>query len=490
MTSRFHYRSEVKANWKLYMDAFQEFYHAPVLHANQSPAKYSKAAAEAGFEAPHYRIDGPHRLVSTSGIRAWEMDSEMRKPMEDICQSGLFGPWDKPDLGEMPAGLNPAKCDPWGLDSFQLFPNFVILVWGQGLVSDLPLLADVVSTPTSSRARCTSRSRARRASASPRNWPRCRSRSTACRTPNTLEATQTMVESGWSTSSCCATRRCATLFSATPRRVRRVAAFRYRWWQTNDFFLSDTPSWTIGADEVIAALESASEGPVPEGNVGGGTGNVGYLFKAGIGTASKKAKTPSGEYTVGILVQSNHGRREDFCYAGLPVGRVIGADLVPFPKVVADDPYLIVPAFFAAAEKKYKEDGSVIIVIATYADGASVRPLGAAAVVGLGRTGGFGNNSSGDFCLCFSTGNRLPQGPVKTISGLAMMPNEHMTPLFQATVEATESALINSLLMAETMIGRRGNTAWALSPCEIFFAGASRGRRPCPGPILICWRSA
>ena len=74
MTSRFYYRSEVKANWKLYMDAFQEFYHAPVLHANQSPTKYSKAAAEAGFEAPHYRIDGPHRLVSTSGIRAWEMD--------------------------------------------------------------------------------------------------------------------------------------------------------------------------------------------------------------------------------------------------------------------------------------------------------------------------------------------------------------------------------------------------------------------------------
>ena len=109
MTSRFYYRSEVKANWKLYMDAFQEFYHAPVLHANQSPTKYSKAAAEAGFEAPHYRIDGPHRLVSTSGIRAWEMDAEMRKPMEDICQSGLFGPWDKPDLGEMPAGAQPGE---------------------------------------------------------------------------------------------------------------------------------------------------------------------------------------------------------------------------------------------------------------------------------------------------------------------------------------------------------------------------------------------
>ncbi|MCX4091351.1 aromatic ring-hydroxylating oxygenase subunit alpha [Nocardia sp. alder85J] len=132
MTSRWTYRSEVKANWKLYLDAFQEFYHAPVLHANQSPAKYSKAAAQAGFEAPHYRIDGPHRLVSTSGVRAWEMDAQMRKPIEDICRSGLFGPWEKPDLGPMPAGLNPAGCDPWGLDSFQLFPNFVILIWGQG----------------------------------------------------------------------------------------------------------------------------------------------------------------------------------------------------------------------------------------------------------------------------------------------------------------------------------------------------------------------
>ncbi|PXW24531.1 UNVERIFIED_CONTAM: Rieske-like 2Fe-2S protein [Williamsia faeni] len=132
MTSRFYYRSEVKANWKLYMDAFQEFYHAPILHANQSPANFSAAAAKAGFEAPHYGIEGPHRLVSTSGIKIWEMDPSMRKPIEDICEGGLFGPWDKPDLGEMPSGVNPAKCDPWGLDSFQLFPNFVILLWSQG----------------------------------------------------------------------------------------------------------------------------------------------------------------------------------------------------------------------------------------------------------------------------------------------------------------------------------------------------------------------
>ena len=96
------------------MDAFQEFYHAPVLHAKQSPTKFSNAAHEAGFEAPHYRIDGPHRLVSTSGIRAWELDPEMRKPMEDISRSGLFGPWDEPDLGEMPVGRQPRQVRPVG----------------------------------------------------------------------------------------------------------------------------------------------------------------------------------------------------------------------------------------------------------------------------------------------------------------------------------------------------------------------------------------
>ena len=132
MTSHFAYRAPVGANWKLYMDAFQEFYHAPILHAKQSPDAYSAAAAQAGFEAPHYQLDGPHRLVSTSGIRFWEMADDMIKPMERTTRGGLFGPWDEADLGPMPPGLNPSGCDPWGLDSFQLFPNFVILIWSQG----------------------------------------------------------------------------------------------------------------------------------------------------------------------------------------------------------------------------------------------------------------------------------------------------------------------------------------------------------------------
>jgi glycine betaine catabolism A len=134
MTERWLYRAEVKANWKLFMDAFQEFYHAPVLHARQSPPLVASAAQNAGFEAPFYKIEGPHRLVSTSGIRAWDLPSDMRKPIEDIARSGLFGPWDSPalDMDKPPPGLNPGGCEPWGLDSFQVFPNFVILIWAQG----------------------------------------------------------------------------------------------------------------------------------------------------------------------------------------------------------------------------------------------------------------------------------------------------------------------------------------------------------------------
>ncbi|MDO3646953.1 aromatic ring-hydroxylating oxygenase subunit alpha [Nocardia mangyaensis] len=132
LTERYTYRAEVGANWKLYLDAFQEFYHAPILHGKQTPDNFSVAAQQAGFEAPHYQLDGPHRLVSTSGVVTWELDAAMRKPMEDITRSGLFGPWDVPDLGAMPAGLNPAGCQPWGLDSFQLWPNFTILIWSGG----------------------------------------------------------------------------------------------------------------------------------------------------------------------------------------------------------------------------------------------------------------------------------------------------------------------------------------------------------------------
>jgi hypothetical protein len=105
-----------------------------VLHAKQSPGAARPEVQAAGYEALHYQLDGPHRLVSSGGVRAWEIPPQMLKPMESVTRSGLFGPWDAPDLGlaELPGGVNPSRGKPWGLDSFQIWPNFVILIWERG----------------------------------------------------------------------------------------------------------------------------------------------------------------------------------------------------------------------------------------------------------------------------------------------------------------------------------------------------------------------
>ena len=142
LTERYFYRATVNSNWKLYMDAFQEFYHAPILHAKQTPPDLSTSMQQAGFEAPAYAIDGPHRLVSTAGVHPWTLPENMLKPMELITRSGLFGPWDKPDLDFDPEGGDqPRRLRPLGA---RLVPGLAQLRdpgLGPELVPHLPLLA-------------------------------------------------------------------------------------------------------------------------------------------------------------------------------------------------------------------------------------------------------------------------------------------------------------------------------------------------------------
>ncbi|MET0728488.1 MAG: aromatic ring-hydroxylating dioxygenase subunit alpha [Acidimicrobiales bacterium] len=131
MTQVHKYRAEIGANWKLFIDAFMEFYHAPVLHAKQATEEESRKLQGYGFEALSYDVDGPHAMVSSWGGMAPPKDLSMVKPIERVLRSGLFGTWDAPDIGldELPPGLNPARHPAWGEDSFLFFPNFMLLVW-------------------------------------------------------------------------------------------------------------------------------------------------------------------------------------------------------------------------------------------------------------------------------------------------------------------------------------------------------------------------
>src|SRR4051794_5283568 len=129
MTQVTKYRAEVGSNWKLFIDAFAEFYHAPVLHAKQAISDESRKLQGFGFEGLWYALDGPHGMVSSWGGMSPPKDLDMVKPIERVLRSGLFGPWDKPDVGELPRGVNPAGHAAWGIDSFVFFPNFMLLIW-------------------------------------------------------------------------------------------------------------------------------------------------------------------------------------------------------------------------------------------------------------------------------------------------------------------------------------------------------------------------
>jgi D-aminopeptidase len=237
--------------------------------------------------------------------------------------------------------------------------------------------------------------------------------------------------------------------------------------ETNDGQLNDIRGRHVGRDEVFAALKNAKGGEVEEGSVGAGTGTVAFGFKGGIGTASRVVPAKFGGYTVGVLVQTNFGGV--LTMNGAPVGRELGRyylkeDLEPSTRSGRE----------GAGSNGSKSDsdlnsdradGSVIVVIATDAplDARNLRRLAARAMLGLARTGSPSTNGSGDYCIAFSTApsSRVRHGDTQ-LRRVELLPNDAMSPLFLACVEATEEAVYNSLLRATTVTGRAGARVEAL----------------------------
>ncbi len=230
--------------------------------------------------------------------------------------------------------------------------------------------------------------------------------------------------------------------------------------ETWDGFLNDINGFHVKASNAIAALEGASGGPVAEGNVGGGTGMVCHQFKGGIGTASRVLSDSDGGYTVGVLLQCNYGLRRDLRVAGVPVGHEI-PDLMPEP-ARGDD-----------------EAGSIIVVVGTDAPllPHQLKRVVTRVALGIARSGGVGGNSSGDIFVAFSTANP-GTATAKAVAPVAMLPNDKINPIFYATVQATEEAILNALLAAETMTGIDGRRIHALPQERLLAALRKYGRLP------------
>jgi L-aminopeptidase/D-esterase-like protein len=225
------------------------------------------------------------------------------------------------------------------------------------------------------------------------------------------------------------------------------------WWslpvvaETYDGHLNDINGLHVKVEHAFEALNSARGGRVAEGSVGGGTGMICNEFKGGIGTASRKLDARSGSYTVGVLVQCNYGLRSRLLIAGVPVGKEIPEH----------------PAYASAAGSANDEKGSIIIVIATDAPlmAHQLKRLARRASLGLGRTGSVSGNGSGDIFIAFSTANSGAWQP-KGVRSLQMLPNDRMDALFEGTVQATEEAIVNAMIAADTMTGADNHTVIAL----------------------------
>jgi D-aminopeptidase len=220
--------------------------------------------------------------------------------------------------------------------------------------------------------------------------------------------------------------------------------------ETWDGVLNDINGQHVRAEHVRDAIAAAAGGPVEEGAVGSGTGMICHGFKGGIGTASRVAPAAAGGHAVGVLVQANHGRRHRLAVNGVAVGAAIGPGEVPTPLERAEGA------------------GSIIVIVAT---DAPLLPhqcdrIAQRAALGIGRTGGLGEHSSGDLILAFATGNPVLASddgtPPPLTQPLAMLSDQFIDPYFEATAEATEEAILNALVAARTTTGFRGRTAHAL----------------------------
>jgi L-aminopeptidase/D-esterase-like protein len=215
--------------------------------------------------------------------------------------------------------------------------------------------------------------------------------------------------------------------------------------ETWDGYLNDINGFHVRPEDAFHALDVAHSGPVEEGNVGGGTGMVCNEFKGGIGTSSRVLTAKEGGYTVGVLVQCNYGARNELRIAGINVGREIPEHTI------------------------FKEDvGSIIVIVATDAPliPTQLKRIARKVSLGLGRNGSYSGDGSGDIFLAFSTANPGAVSPKSkqpnNIHQLTMLPNDSLNPIFLATVQATEEAVINAMIAAETMKGINDHEVIAL----------------------------
>ncbi|HSJ11408.1 MAG TPA: P1 family peptidase [Gillisia sp.] len=215
--------------------------------------------------------------------------------------------------------------------------------------------------------------------------------------------------------------------------------------ETNDGYLNDIRGMHVKAEDVLRAIQNAEPGAVQEGNVGAGTGTVAFGFKGGIGTSSRKLPESMGGYTLGVIVQTNFGGVLQI--AGVNVGKELRQ-------------------FSFSDQLLNNVDGSCMIVVATDAplDHRNLERLAKRAFLGIAKTGGIVSNGSGDYVIAFSTatGNRIPYRTGSNLQNLEVVPNDRMSPLFMAAIEATEEAILNSLFMAEGIQGKAGRVIEAL----------------------------